>query len=108
MKLGKMHKHLAFEIASGETPETTLEGWPEEIAVAMRKQIAVYKRESKNEIVTLKGRLLKGTEKAVKFAILEGPTVWVPRSIATVLERAVGPCDCVEIPGWFAKKNELV
>jgi hypothetical protein len=107
MKLTKMQKHLAYQMAIGEEPETFHESCNPELVEAIKKQIRRYKKEAQNETVTLTGQVKNGTEKAIRFSILNGPTIWIPRSIALVLERALGPCDQVEIPGWFAKKNQL-
>ena len=65
--------------------------------------------QSANPTVTVTGRLVKETEKAVLFSLqpqsyetqeLQGE-IWFPKSQVTVLERAMGSLDQIEMSEWI-------
>ena len=56
---------------------------------------------------------IRRTEKAIEVAVVEDHTGqlagwrgWLPLSQIVYLERAMGPCDLVEIPGWLVNEKK--
>jgi len=64
--------------------------------------------------VTLTGRIVRETERAVLFAIHDDQEstaaglageLWFPKTHCHVYERSMGPADQVIVPEWLAKKK---
>ena len=60
-----------------------------------------------SEVVTIEGVVLGQTDKALKFSVPNGLTVWLPSSLIGVI-REPGQLDKVRIPAWLAKEKGLV
>lgn len=109
---------LASLVLDGErTLASVIEVGPAKVSDAVQKLVAKEERISRNAPRRLNGVVSRESDKAIRFTASPdssnmefcGVPVWFPKSQVNLMERAMGPCDVLEMPQWLyqAKKEEL-
>ena len=79
----------------------------------LQKVRAAMVASSKPEPITLTGTIKRETDKAILFRIIAQDVqrfgieeAWFPKSQIQIYERAMGPCDQIEVPEWLVESKK--
>ena len=80
----------------------------------LRRKVALaIKAESVPESITLTGKIKRESDKAILFRVIEKDIqefgieeAWFPKSQIQIYERALGPCDQIDVPEWLIKNKK--
>lgn len=108
MKLSKMQKKLARDIASGDFDVEKLSAWKDQDAASAVLKLAEKYANKKTGDFTFVGRVVSETEKAIlfRFAKFNRAEIWLPKSQVKIAHRSVGSAAEITMPKWLYDQNK--